>query len=100
MSPINETEVVQGVSRELFIGGKWVPATGGKTFPVHDRANGKVRGEVAAASPEDGFAALEAAVAAQADWAATAPRERGEILRRAYEKLIERSDELALLMTL
>jgi succinate-semialdehyde dehydrogenase/glutarate-semialdehyde dehydrogenase len=100
MSPINETEVVQGVSRELFIGGKWVPATGGKTFPVHDPSNGKVLCEVADASPEDGFAALEAAVAAQADWAATAPRERGEILRRAYEKLIERSDELALLMTL
>jgi succinate-semialdehyde dehydrogenase/glutarate-semialdehyde dehydrogenase len=100
MSPINETEVVQGVSRELFIGGKWVPATGGKTFPVHDPSNGNVLCEVADASPEDGFAALDAAVAAQADWAATAPRERGEILRRAYEKLIERSDELALLMTL
>jgi succinate-semialdehyde dehydrogenase/glutarate-semialdehyde dehydrogenase len=84
----------------LFIGGKWVPATGGKTFPVHDPSNGNVLCEVADASPEDGFAALDAAVAAQADWAATAPRERGEILRRAYEKLIERSDELALLMTL
>jgi succinate-semialdehyde dehydrogenase/glutarate-semialdehyde dehydrogenase len=100
MSPISETEVVQAVSRELFIGGKWVPATGGKTFPVHDPSNGNVLCEVADASPEDGFAALDAAVAAQADWAATAPRERGEILRRAYEKLIERSDELALLMTL
>jgi succinate-semialdehyde dehydrogenase/glutarate-semialdehyde dehydrogenase len=67
---------------------------------VHDPSNGNVLCEVADASPEDGFAALDAAVAAQADWAATAPRERGEILRRAYEKLIERSDELALLMTL
>jgi succinate-semialdehyde dehydrogenase/glutarate-semialdehyde dehydrogenase len=100
MSAVSETEVVEAVSRELFIGGKWVPASGRKTFPVHDPSNGKVLCEVADASPEDGFAALDAAVAAQADWAATAPRERGEILRRAHEKLIERSDELALLMTL
>jgi succinate-semialdehyde dehydrogenase/glutarate-semialdehyde dehydrogenase len=46
------------------------------------------------------MAALDAAVAAQADWAATAPRERGEILRRTYELMTERADELALLMTL
>jgi len=45
-------------------------------------------------------AALDAAVAAQADWAATAPRERGEILRRTYELMTERADDLALLMTL
>ena len=48
----------------------------------------------------DAFAALDAAVAAQESWAAHPPRERGEILRRAYELLMERQDELALLMTL
>jgi succinate-semialdehyde dehydrogenase/glutarate-semialdehyde dehydrogenase len=100
MSAITETGVVGSVDKELFIGGKWVPATGGKTFAVNDPSTGKVLCEVADASPEDGAAALDAAVAAQADWAAVAPRERGEILRRAYELLVKRSDELALLMTL
>ena len=48
----------------------------------------------------DGRAALDAAVAAQRGWASTAPRERGEILRAAYERITERADEFALLMTL
>jgi len=55
---------------------------------------------VADATPEDGMAALDAAVAAQAEWAAHPPRERGEILRRAFEVINDRADELALLMTL
>jgi succinate-semialdehyde dehydrogenase/glutarate-semialdehyde dehydrogenase len=100
MSAISETGVVDAVSKELFIGGKWVPATGGRTFAVHDPSTGEVLCEVADAAPEDGIAALDAAVAAQADWAAVAPRERGEILRRAYDLLLARADELALLMTL
>jgi succinate-semialdehyde dehydrogenase/glutarate-semialdehyde dehydrogenase len=100
MSSISETGVVAAVGKELFIGGKWVPATGGKTFPVLDPSNGEALCEVADASPSDGVSALDAAVAAQADWAATAPRERGEVLRRAYQLLVDRSDELALLMTL
>jgi succinate-semialdehyde dehydrogenase/glutarate-semialdehyde dehydrogenase len=100
MSAISETGVVDAVSKELFIGGKWVPATGGRTFAVHDPSTGEVLCEVADAAPEDGIAALDAAVAAQADWAAVAPRERGEILRGAYDLLLARADELALLMTL
>jgi succinate-semialdehyde dehydrogenase/glutarate-semialdehyde dehydrogenase len=100
MSAISETGVVDAVSKELFIGGKWVPATGGKTFAVHDPSTGEMLCEVADAAPEDGIAALDAAVAAQAGWAAVAPRERGEILRRAYDLLLARADELALLMTL
>jgi succinate-semialdehyde dehydrogenase/glutarate-semialdehyde dehydrogenase len=55
---------------------------------------------VADASPEQGIEALDAAVAASADWAATDPRERGEILRRAFELLVDRSEDIALLMTL
>ncbi|MFK0244981.1 NAD-dependent succinate-semialdehyde dehydrogenase [Amycolatopsis azurea] len=100
MSSISEAGVVAAVDKELFIGGKWVPAAGGKTFPVLDPSTGEALCEVADASPADGVGALDAAVAAQADWANVAPRERGEILRRAYELLIERADELALLMTL
>ncbi len=100
MSSISEAGVVAAVDKELFIGGKWVPAAGGKTFPVLDPSTGEALCEVADASPADGAAALDAAVAAQADWATVAPRERGEILRRAYGLLVERADELALLMTL
>ncbi|SDX71664.1 succinate-semialdehyde dehydrogenase / glutarate-semialdehyde dehydrogenase [Amycolatopsis xylanica] len=97
---VSESGVVNAVEKDLFIGGKWVPASGGRTLPVHDPSTGDVLCEVADASPADGVAALDAAVAAQASWAAVAPRERGEILRRAYQLLTERNEELALLMTL
>ncbi|SEF26668.1 succinate-semialdehyde dehydrogenase / glutarate-semialdehyde dehydrogenase [Amycolatopsis pretoriensis] len=100
MSASTESGVVDAVGKELFIGGKWVAARSGKTFPVVDPATGKELCQIADASPADGVAALDAAVAAQADFAKMAPRERGEILRRAYELLMQRQEELALLMTL
>jgi succinate-semialdehyde dehydrogenase / glutarate-semialdehyde dehydrogenase len=93
-----EREVVEACPTELFIGGKWVAA--GRTFAVEDPATGTTLCDVADASPADGKAALDAAVAAQADWAATPPRDRGEILRRTYELMTEQADDLALLMTL
>jgi succinate-semialdehyde dehydrogenase/glutarate-semialdehyde dehydrogenase len=95
-----EQEVVEACPTELFIAGKWQAAEGGKTLPVEDPATGTAFCEVADASPADGKAALDAAVAVQAEWAATPPRERGEILRRTYQLMTERADELALLMTL
>ncbi|WP_328330223.1 NAD-dependent succinate-semialdehyde dehydrogenase [Kribbella sp. NBC_00382] len=95
-----EQEVVEACPTELFIAGKWRPAEGGKTLAVEDPATGTRLCQVADASPADGLAALDSAVAAQAEWAATAPRERGEILRRTYELMTERADDLALLMTL
>lgn len=95
-----EREVVEACPTELFIGGKWVAAESGKTLTVEDPSTGTALCDVADASPADGKAALDAAVAAQADWAATPPRERGEILRRTYELMTERADDLALLMTL
>ncbi len=101
MSTITEeTQVLEGVAKQLFIGGEWRDATAGATLKVEDPATGETIAEVADGTPDDALAALDAAVAAQADWAQTAPRERGEILRRAYEKLIERTDALALVMTL
>ncbi|MGC7099426.1 NAD-dependent succinate-semialdehyde dehydrogenase [Amycolatopsis lurida] len=100
MGEISEAGVVDTVAKELFIGGKWTAAEGGRTFPVLDPSTGEALCEVADASPADGMAALDAAVAAQTEWAKTAPRERGEILRRAYQALVDRADELALLMTL
>lgn len=95
-----EKEVVAAVRPQLFIGGAWRDAEGGKTFAVEDPSTGRTLVEVADASVADGKAALDAAVAAQADWAATPPRDRGEILRKAFEIITERADELALLMTL
>jgi succinate-semialdehyde dehydrogenase/glutarate-semialdehyde dehydrogenase len=95
-----ESAVVAQVPTNLFIGGQWRPATGAGTIKVDDPATGEVIAQVADATVADGTAALDAAVAAQASWAQTPPRERGEILRRAFELIIERADDLALLMTL
>ncbi|MDV7087873.1 NAD-dependent succinate-semialdehyde dehydrogenase [Rhodococcus sp. IEGM 248] len=85
---------------DLWIGGEQVPATGGKTFPVRNPATGEVLIEVADATPEDGVRALDAGAQAQARWASTPARERSEILRRAWELVIQRRDDFALLMTL
>jgi succinate-semialdehyde dehydrogenase / glutarate-semialdehyde dehydrogenase len=95
-----EQAVLDRVRKDLYIGGQWRPASEGKTLAVEDPSTGMTLAEVADATPEDALAALAAAADAQATWAATAPRKRGEILRRAYELLLERADELALVMTL
>jgi len=100
MNAQRESEIVERVHRDLFIAGKWQPAGDGGTFKVDDPATGATLTTVADATPADGKTALDAAVAAQPDWATHPPRERGEILRRAYELLHERIDDLALLMTL
>ncbi|MEU0390643.1 NAD-dependent succinate-semialdehyde dehydrogenase [Streptomyces chartreusis] len=92
--------VVRDVPKQLFIGGDWQDAESGRTLSVDNPATGEELCRVADASPADGRRAVEAAVAAQAAWAATAPRVRSEILRRAYDIIIERTEELALLMTL
>ncbi len=96
----NEARVVQAVHKQLLIGGGWRDAEGGKTLPVEDPSTGETLAEVADASPADGMAALQAATAAQEGWAATPPRDRGEILRRAFELITERTDDMATLMTL
>src|SRR5215212_6959324 len=95
-----EQDVVEQVEKGLFIGGEWRDASGGATLAVEDPSTGETLCEVADATPDDAMAALDAACAAQAEWAATAPRERGEVLRGAYEAVVGRAEELALLMTL
>ena len=92
--------LLESVPTGLFIDGRWCAASDGGTLPVDDPATGKVLAHVASATVADGKAALDAAVAAQRDWARTAPRDRGEILRRAYEAIVARTDDFALLMTL
>jgi len=101
MTPADrERLVLEAVPKNLLIGGEWREATGAGTLAVEDPATGETLIEVADATPEDALAALGAAAEKQAEWAAHAPRERGEILRRAYEAIVEQTDELALLMTL
>ncbi|HZW42381.1 MAG TPA: aldehyde dehydrogenase family protein, partial [Agromyces sp.] len=95
-----EATVLDKLDGGLFIGGEWVAAEGGKTLSVTDPATGKTIKEIADASVADGIRALDAAVGAQDAWAATAPRARGELLRRAFDLLQERKEEFALLMTL
>jgi len=95
-----EQAAVEAVPRQLFVAGEWRDASGGATLTVEDPATGEALTGVADATPEDAVAALDACCAVQAEWAAHPPRERGEILRRAWEAITERADELALVMTL
>ena len=96
----DERRVLKAVPTELFIGGAWREASGGGRIDVLDPATEQVLTSVANATVEDGTAALDAAAATQSDWGRSAPRDRGEILRAAFEKVMERKDDLALLMTL
>jgi succinate-semialdehyde dehydrogenase/glutarate-semialdehyde dehydrogenase len=95
----DESAVLQRVPKQLFVGGEWVDGAEG-TLPVEDPATEETLTEVADASPDDARKALDAAVETQREWQQTPPRDRGEILRRAWEEITERADELALLMTL
>ena len=95
-----EQEVVASVPTGLFVGGEWQPAENGATFAVDDPSTGTKLADVADATPADGMRALDAAEKAQAGWAAVPPRERSDILRRAYDLLLERQEDLALVMTL
>jgi len=100
MTAASEATLLASLPKGLFINGEWVDAASGATFAVRDPATGAVLAEIADASPEDGKRALDAAVAAQDAWAATAPRVRSDILRKAFDLVREHADELALLMTL
>jgi succinate-semialdehyde dehydrogenase / glutarate-semialdehyde dehydrogenase len=94
-----EHQILEQVPKQLYIGGAWRDGSKG-SIAVEDPATGETLVEVADASAQDAMAALDAAVESGHEWAHYAPRERGEILRRAFEAIIARADELALLMTL
>jgi succinate-semialdehyde dehydrogenase / glutarate-semialdehyde dehydrogenase len=94
------SDVIDQVEKGLLVAGKWRPAAGGATFVVENPATGLALCEVADATPADALSALDAASAAQRRWAAVPPRDRGEILRRAHDLLVERIEEFALLITL
>ncbi|MHB1924997.1 MAG: NAD-dependent succinate-semialdehyde dehydrogenase [Acidimicrobiales bacterium] len=96
----DERTALEAVPEGLFIDGQWRPAASGGTFPVEDPSTGQVVAEVSDGSAQDAQDALGAAHRAGPAWASTPPRERGEILRRAYQALVDRTEELALVMTL
>ena len=93
-------ELIERVPKQIFLAGRWRDAADGSTFGVQDPGNEQRLCEVADTQDTDVREAIGAAVAAQRDWAATPPRERGEILRRAWQLMTDRADDLALLMTL
>ncbi|MFJ4027283.1 NAD-dependent succinate-semialdehyde dehydrogenase [Paenarthrobacter sp. NPDC089989] len=95
-----EQQLLASLPVQLFIDGQWTDASDGGTSVVEDPSTGAVLARIADASPEDGQRALAAAARAQDSWAATPPRERGEILRRAFDMVTERAEEFALVMTL
>ncbi len=94
-----EQRVLEQVPKQLYIGGQWRDGSNG-TLAVEDPSTGETLCEVADASAEDATSALDAAVQAGPGFAEHPPRERGEILRRAFEAIMDRQEELALLMTL
>jgi succinate-semialdehyde dehydrogenase/glutarate-semialdehyde dehydrogenase len=95
-----EATILDTVPKQLFIAGEWRDASGGGTLGVEDPSTGETLCEVADAQVDDALAALGAADEAFKTFRDVAPRERGEILRRAYDLIVERADDLALLMTL
>jgi succinate-semialdehyde dehydrogenase / glutarate-semialdehyde dehydrogenase len=99
ITPSQEQQIVDQVPKQLYIGGEWRDGAKG-TITVEDPSTEEPLCEVADASVDDAKAALDAAVDAGPAFADMAPRERGEILRRAFEAITERKDDLALLMTL
>jgi len=84
-------ELLSPAQHGLFIGGVWREANSGATFKVRDPADGSVITEVSDGDVSDAVDALDAAVAAQQDWGTTPPRDRGEILRRAFELITQRA---------
>jgi succinate-semialdehyde dehydrogenase/glutarate-semialdehyde dehydrogenase len=95
----DEQRVVDAVPKQLLIGGKWTDGSG-EPMSVEDPATGETLCEIANATPDDAMKALAAATEAQHSFKAVAPRERSNILRRAFQMMIDRQEDLALLMTL
>lgn len=96
----DEARVLDSVPKGLLIDGVWRDSTDGSTLDVTDPATGQVIATIASATAADGMAALDAADRAQKSWAKTAPRVRAEILRKAFDRVIELADDFAILMSI
>lgn len=100
MTETREQDLLENVPDGLFIGGAWRAAEDGATLEVRDPATGEVLRTIASASAADAQAAMDATAEAFPAGSRTPARERGELLRRAFDLLTERAEEFALLMTL
>src|SRR5258707_3154636 len=92
--------LLANVPTDLWIGGKWRKASDGGRFDVVDPATEKTIASVASATVDDAIAAVDAAQAAFEGWAGRKPRERAEILRKAYELIMRDAERLAKLITI
>lgn len=102
---VNVSELLAKVPTGLLINGEWRDGSTGETFDVENPATGEVIATLASATSDDAIAALDACKEAERNagehgWVATTPRQRSEILRRAFELVTERREEFATLMTL
>lgn len=89
------TDFIKNLRTGCYIGGEWRASSDSSSFDVHDPSTGQVMASVASATVDDAMAAVDAAEVAFLTWRETAPRERAEILRRAFELMDERIDEIA-----
>ncbi|PHV64921.1 NAD-dependent succinate-semialdehyde dehydrogenase [Williamsia muralis] len=96
----DHSAVLGAVPDNLFVAGRWRASSSGATLDVRDPSTGEIVKSIADATPADGMAALDAADAASATWAGVPARERGELLRRAFDMLQERKEEFALVMSI
>lgn len=96
----DHSAVLGAVPDNLFVAGRWRASSSGATLDVRDPSTGEIVKTIADATPADGMAALDAADAASATWAGVPARERGELLRRAFDMLQERKEEFALVMSI
>jgi succinate-semialdehyde dehydrogenase/glutarate-semialdehyde dehydrogenase len=92
-------KLISSIPTNLYIGGQWVPSADGHSIAVVDPATEQVIAEVASGSAADATSAVDAAFAAGAEWSATAPRVRAEILRKAFELMTERRHEIATIIS-
>lgn len=91
--------LLANVPTDLYIGGKWRKSSDNQRFDVIDPATEKKVASVASATPDDAIAAVDAAHAAFEGWAGKKPRERGEVLRKAFELIMRDAERLAKLIT-
>lgn len=97
---VNVEELLSRVPKGLLICGEWRDSSDGSTYEVENPATKEVVATMASGSSADALAALNSACSVQDQWAATSPRERADILRRAFELVHERAEDFATLMTL
>jgi succinate-semialdehyde dehydrogenase/glutarate-semialdehyde dehydrogenase len=100
MIPISQVRgAVDAVPTGMYIDGQWREAASGKRCDVVNPATEQVIASIADGGPQDAERAIEVAAQVQPSWGRTAPRERSEILRRAYDLMMARQNELAIIMT-